>query len=54
MTASGGFESATLGDLFKWSSRTFLLGPFAGTALDFAALRRRPSQGQSRERARDL
>src|ERR1700742_1130399 len=34
LTGSGGFESATLGDLFKWSSRTFLLGPFAGTALN--------------------
>jgi outer membrane protein, multidrug efflux system len=32
ITASGGFESATLGDLFNWSTRTFLLGPFAGTA----------------------
>jgi multidrug efflux system outer membrane protein len=31
---SGGFESATLGDLFKWSSRAFLLGPLAGTAQD--------------------
>jgi outer membrane protein, multidrug efflux system len=34
ITGSGGFESATLGDLFNWSSRTFLLGPFAGTALN--------------------
>ncbi|WP_375294266.1 efflux transporter outer membrane subunit [Caballeronia sp. PC1] len=34
LTGLGGFESATLGDLFKWSSRTFLLGPFAGTALN--------------------
>ncbi|MDR5775392.1 MULTISPECIES: efflux transporter outer membrane subunit [unclassified Caballeronia] len=34
LTGAGGFESATLGDLFKWSSRTFLLGPFAGTALN--------------------
>ncbi|MDR5857549.1 efflux transporter outer membrane subunit [Caballeronia sp. LZ062] len=34
LTASGGFESATLGDLFNWSSRTFLLGPFAGTMLN--------------------
>jgi multidrug efflux system outer membrane protein len=33
LTGAGGFESATLGDLFKWSTRTFLLGPFAGTAL---------------------
>jgi outer membrane protein, multidrug efflux system len=34
LTGSGGFESATLGDLFKWSSRAFLLGPLAGTALN--------------------
>lgn len=33
MTGTGGFESTTLGDLFKWSSRVFLLGPLAGTAL---------------------
>jgi multidrug efflux system outer membrane protein len=33
ITGAFGFESATLGDLFKWSSRAFLLGPFAGTAL---------------------
>lgn len=33
ITGAFGFESATLGDLFKWSSRTFLLGPFVGTAL---------------------
>lgn len=34
LTGSGGFESATLGDLFNWSSCTFLLGPFAGTVLN--------------------
>jgi multidrug efflux system outer membrane protein len=34
LTGTGGFESATLGDLFKWSSRAFLLGPLAGTALN--------------------
>ena len=33
LTGAGGFESATIGDLFKWSSRAFLLGPLAGTAL---------------------
>lgn len=33
ITGAFGFESATLGDLFQWSSRAFLLGPFAGTAL---------------------
>ncbi|MGO4660086.1 efflux transporter outer membrane subunit [Ensifer sp. 2YAB10] len=34
ITGVGGFESATLGDLFKWSSRAFLLGPLAGTSLN--------------------
>jgi multidrug efflux system outer membrane protein len=33
ITGSFGYEAATLGDLFMWSSRTFLLGPLAGTAL---------------------
>jgi multidrug efflux system outer membrane protein len=33
LTGAAGVESATLGDLFKWSSRAFLLGPLAGTAL---------------------
>jgi outer membrane protein, multidrug efflux system len=33
ITGAFGFESATLGDLFMWSSRAFLLGPLAGTAL---------------------
>lgn len=33
LTGSGGFEAATLGDLFNWSSRTFLLGPLAGGLL---------------------
>lgn len=33
ITGTFGYESATLGDLFRWSSRVFLLGPLAGTAL---------------------
>ncbi len=33
LTGSAGFESGSFGDLFKWSSRTFLLGPLVGTAL---------------------
>ncbi|HWX11339.1 MAG TPA: efflux transporter outer membrane subunit [Trinickia sp.] len=33
VTGAFGYESARLGDLFSWSSRAFLLGPFAGTAL---------------------
>ncbi|MCP1623664.1 efflux transporter outer membrane subunit [Pseudomonas nitroreducens] len=34
LTGSAGFEGSTLGDLFNWSNRTFLLGPLAGTALN--------------------
>jgi multidrug efflux system outer membrane protein len=33
LTASGGFESTELSDLFKWSSRTWALGQVAGSAL---------------------
>lgn len=33
LTGTGGFESSSFGNLFKWSSRSFLLGPLAGTAL---------------------
>ena len=33
LTGAFGYESAELGDLFKWSSRTFLLGPLVGTML---------------------
>jgi outer membrane protein, multidrug efflux system len=33
LTAAGGFESAELGDLFKWSARTWALGPLVGTML---------------------
>ncbi len=38
LTGSGGFESSDLGDLFRWSSRTWLLGPFVGTALSIPLL----------------
>lgn len=34
LTGTAGFESGSLSNLFKWSSRTFLLGPLAGTALN--------------------
>ncbi|WP_243040083.1 efflux transporter outer membrane subunit [Dyella sedimenti] len=34
LTGTGGFESSSLGSLFHWSSRTFLLGPLVGTALN--------------------
>lgn len=30
LTGQGGFESDELGDLFRWSSRTWFLGPFLG------------------------
>ncbi|WP_198299099.1 efflux transporter outer membrane subunit [Bordetella genomosp. 13] len=33
ITGAAGFESSELGNLFQWSSRTFLLGPLVGTAL---------------------
>lgn len=33
ITGGAGYESADLGDLFNWSSRTFLIGPLAGTML---------------------
>ncbi|PAS98519.1 MAG: RND transporter [Candidatus Dactylopiibacterium carminicum] len=33
LTGSFGFEASDLGDLFKWSSRTFIAGPLAGTLL---------------------
>lgn len=33
LTGALGYESAELGDLFDWSSRTFLLGPLAGGIL---------------------
>ena len=34
LSGAAGFESGSLGDLFQWSSRTFLLGPLVGTALN--------------------
>lgn len=33
ITGAFGYEASGLSQLFNWSSRTFLLGPFAGTAL---------------------
>ncbi|MFJ7795702.1 efflux transporter outer membrane subunit [Pseudomonas sp. NPDC096950] len=38
LTASGGFESTDLNDLFKWSSRSWLLGPLVGTVLNMPLL----------------
>ncbi|MBK6745272.1 efflux transporter outer membrane subunit [Ottowia sp.] len=34
LTGALGFESGSLGNLFNWSSRSFLLGPLAGTMLN--------------------
>ena len=33
LTGAFGYEAADLGDLFKWSSRSFVLGPLVGTLL---------------------
>jgi len=33
LTGALGYESAELGDLFKWSSRAFVMGPLVGTLL---------------------
>jgi multidrug efflux system outer membrane protein len=51
ITGAAGFESATLGELFMWSSRAFLLGPLAGTALTvplFDGGRRKADLAQAR------
>src|SRR5690606_29044832 len=37
LTGAFGYESASLGSLFDWSQRTFLLGPLVGTALNLTA-----------------
>lgn len=53
ITGGAGFESATLGDLFMWSSRAFILGPFAGTALTlplFDGGRRKANLAQARSK----
>ena len=34
LTGAAGFEGDSLGNLFNWSNRAFLLGPLAGTALN--------------------
>lgn len=33
LTAGGGFSSRDLGDLFKWSSKSWILGPLSGTEI---------------------
>ncbi|MEC5399008.1 efflux transporter outer membrane subunit [Uliginosibacterium sp. H1] len=51
LTGAAGFESNDLGDLFNWSSRSFLLGPIAGTILSlpiFDGGRRQASLDRSR------
>jgi multidrug efflux system outer membrane protein len=53
ITGAAGFESATLGDLFMWSSRAFILGPLAGTALTlplFDGGRRKANLAQARSK----
>ena len=51
LTGAGGVEAGSFGDLFKWSNRTFLLGPLAGTALSlpiFDGGRRKGEMAQAR------
>ncbi|SIT47708.1 Efflux transporter, outer membrane factor lipoprotein, NodT family [Paraburkholderia ribeironis] len=53
ITGAFGYESATLGNLFMWSSRAFILGPFAGTALTvplFDGGRRKANLAQARSK----
>jgi multidrug efflux system outer membrane protein len=53
ITGAFGFESATLGDLFMWSSRAFILGPAVGTALTmpiFDGGRRKANLAQARSK----
>lgn len=38
LTGTGGYESGNFSDLFKWSSRSFLLGPLVGTSLNLPIL----------------
>jgi multidrug efflux system outer membrane protein len=38
LTGSGGYASDQLKDLFKWSSRSWLLGPYLGTVLNVPLL----------------
>jgi len=33
LTGTGGYEAESLSNVFRWSSRTFLLGPLVGTAI---------------------
>jgi multidrug efflux system outer membrane protein len=38
LTALGGFEADELGDVFKWNSRTWILGPFFGPLISVPIL----------------
>ena len=38
LTGTAGFEAQDLGDVFRWSSRTWFLGPFIGTILSVPVL----------------
>jgi len=52
LNATGGFEAATLGSLFQWSSRTWALGQVAGLALSLPIFDNgRHSAGLDRARA---
>lgn len=53
LTGTFGFESSDLGELLHWSSRSFLLGPLAGTVLSlplFDGGRRQAGVDQARAR----
>lgn len=53
LTGSAGYESSSLGNLFNWSQRTFLLGPLVGAALSlpiFDGGRREATIEQARAR----
>jgi outer membrane protein, multidrug efflux system len=53
ITAAGGYEALQLEDLFKWGSRSLVLGPLAGTALSlpiFDGGRRQASVDQAHAR----
>ncbi len=53
LTGALGYESTEIGDLFRWSSRTWILGPLVGTVLSmplFDGGRNRSLQEQARAR----
>ena len=57
ITGAFGYESSELGNLFQWSSRTFLLGPLVGAALSmpiFDGGRRQPAWTAPARSQRDV